>query len=107
LEQTFNGQYITFREEKQFTEYYTELFHEVNDFLKRLEIFHVEPSETIVKFVSDFENLQWFIKSHNDRFIKEELDAYKDFFDHCLKYPLDHQQRCSIGCRRGQLLGSE
>lgn len=96
LDQTFNGQYITYREEKQFTEYYTELFHEVNVFLKRLETFHVEPSETIVKFVSDFENLQWFIKSHNDRFIKEELDTYKDFFDHCLKYPLDNQQRRSI-----------
>lgn len=96
LEQTFNGQYITYREEKQFTEYYTELFHEVNDFFKRLETFHVEPSETIIKFVSDFENLQWFIKSHNDRFIKEELDTYKVFFDHCLKYPLDNQQRRSI-----------
>ncbi len=96
LEQTFNGQYITFREQKQFTEYYTELFHEVNDLLKRLETFHVEPSETITNFVSDFENLQWFIKSHNDRFIKEELDTYKDFFDHCLKYPLDKQQRRSI-----------
>ena len=96
LEQTFNGQYITFREQKQFTEYYTELFHEVNDLLKRLETFHVEPSETITNFVSDFENLQWFIKSHNDRFIKEELDTYKDFFDHCLKYPLDKQQRRPI-----------
>lgn len=96
LEQTFNGQYITFREQKQFTEYYTELFHEVNDLLKRLETFHVEPPETITNFVSDFENLQWFIKSHNDRFIKEELDTYKDFFDHCLKYPLDKQQRRPI-----------
>lgn len=96
LEQTFNGQYITFQEEKLFTEYYTELFHEVNDFLKRLETFHVEPSETIAKFVSDFENLQWLIKRHNDRFIKEELNTYKDFFDHCLKYPLDKQQRRSI-----------
>lgn len=96
LEQTFNGQYITFREEKQFTEYYTELFHEVNDFLKRLDTFHVEPAETIAKFVSDFEDLQCLIKSHNDRYIKEELNTYKDFFDHCLKYPLDKQQRRSI-----------
>ena len=96
LEHTFKGQYITFREEWQFTEYYTELFHEVSGFLKRLETFHVEPSETIAKFASDFENLQWFIKSHNDNYIKEELDTYKDFFDHCLKYPLDKQQRRSI-----------
>lgn len=35
-------------------------------------------------------------KKHNDRYIKEELDTYKDFFDHCLKYPLDKQQRRSI-----------
>lgn len=96
LEQTFNGQYITLREEIQFTEHYTELFHEVNNLSKRLEIFHVEPSETIAKFVSDFENIQRFIKSHNDRYIKEELNTYKDFFDHCLKYPLDSQQRRSI-----------
>ena len=58
LEHTFKGQYITFRDEWQFTEYYTELFHEVSGFLKRLETFHVEPSQTIAKFASDFENLQ-------------------------------------------------
>lgn len=96
LEQTFKGQYITFREERLFTEYYTELFHEVSSFLKQLETFHVEPSETIAKFVSDFFNLQWFIKTHNNNYIKEELDTCKDFFDHCLKYPLDKQQRRSI-----------
>ncbi len=96
LEQTFSGKYITFRDKKQFTEYYTELFNEVNSFLKRLETFHAEPSETIVKFVSDFENIQYLVKCHNDRYITEELDTYKIFFDHCLKYPLDEQQRRSI-----------
>lgn len=96
LEQTFDGQYITFRKERQFAEHYTELFHEVSDFLKRLETFHVEPPETIAKFISDFENLQWLVKRHNDNYIKGELDTYKDFFDHCLKYPLDKQQRRSI-----------
>lgn len=96
LEHTFKDHYITFREKWQFMEYYTELFHKVSVFLKRIETFHVELSETIAKFGSDFENLQWFIKSHNDKYIKEELDTHKDFFDHCLKYPLDRQQRRSI-----------
>lgn len=96
LEQTFDGQYITSREEKLFAEYYTELFQAVNSFIKRLKAFHLEPSEAIVKFVSDFENLHCFIKNHNDRYINEELDIHKDFFDHCLKYPLDRQQRRSI-----------
>lgn len=96
LEQTFNRRYITFREERLFTEYYTELFHEVNSLLKRLETFHIEPSKPISKFVSDFENIQWFVKSHNDSYLKEILITHKDFFDHCLKYPLDKQQRRSI-----------
>lgn len=96
LEQTFKGRYITFREERQFTEYYTELFHRVSNFLKRLDTFHVESPDIIAKFVSDFENLRWFVKSHNDNYIKEKLDTFKDFFDHCLKYPLDKQQRRSI-----------
>lgn len=81
LEQAFNGRYITFREGKQFMEYYIESFNVVNDFLKRIKTFHVEPSETIAKFISDFENLQWVIKNHNTRYIKETLDVHKDFFD--------------------------
>lgn len=96
LEQTFSGKYITFRDEQKFSEYYTGMFNEVNDLLKRLETFYVEPSETIAKFVYDFENLQLTIKSHNNRYIEEELNFCKDFFDHCLKYPLDSQQRRSI-----------
>ncbi len=96
LEQTFCGQFITFREEKQFMVYYTELFQEVDNFLKRLKIFEVKPTETIAKFVSDFEDLQWYVTKHNERYIKEELNTCKAFFDHCLKYPLDIQQRRSI-----------
>lgn len=79
LEQSFNGRYITFREARQFTEYYTELFHEVCSVLKRLATFHVEPSYTTEKFVSDFENLQRLIKTHNDNYIEEELDTNKEF----------------------------
>ena len=96
LEHSFNGLFITFHEAKQFTDYYSYIFDEVSRFLKRLETFRVDPSETIAKFVSDFENIQWLINNHNDRCIKEELNTYKTFFDHCLKYPLDKQQRRSI-----------
>lgn len=96
LENSFNGQFITFREQKQFMNYYNELFDEIHDFLKRLETYRVEPSEIISKFISDFKSVQWFVKSHNERYIQNELDTYRDFFDHCLKYPLDQQQRRSI-----------
>lgn len=96
LEQTFCGKYITFRDGQQFSEYYADMYHEVNVFLKRLEKLHVEPSETISDFVYDFENLQWSIKNHNDIYLKRELEKYNEFFNHCLEYPLDNQQRRSI-----------
>jgi len=96
LDRSFNGHFISFREEEQFTSYYTEFFHEVVHFLKRLETFNVEPSDIIAKFVSDFENIHSRVKSHNEQVIQNELETHKDFFDHCLKYPLDQQQRRSI-----------
>lgn len=96
LEQTFNGQYITFREEKQFTEYYVKMFHEVNGLLKWLRTFHIDPAIAIVNFASDFKNISNLIKCHNEKYINAEQDTHKDFFDHCLKYPLDKQQRRSI-----------
>ncbi|MBO4995222.1 MAG: UvrD-helicase domain-containing protein [Muribaculaceae bacterium] len=96
LERSFDNQFITIREMKQFTNYYADLYHELKSLLKWIETFHVKPSEIIEKFVSDFENIQLFVESHNKRYIKEELDNNTDFFDHCLKYPLDKQQRRSI-----------
>lgn len=96
LECSFDGQFITFREAKQFSEHYAALSDEMNSFLKRLEMFRIEPSEAIVKFVSDFKDIQELVKRHNERYMADELDKNKDFFDHCLTYPLDSQQRRSI-----------
>lgn len=96
LRNSFNGHIISSSEEEHFTKYYTEFFHEVNSLLKSLEAFHIEPSETISKFTHDFGNIHSIVKRHNERVIQDTLDTHKDFFDHCLKYPLDKQQRRSI-----------
>ncbi len=96
MECNYFGQFITHTQEKQFTDYYAELFHEMNYSLKWLGVFHVKPSEIIKKFAFDFVNMQSLVKRHNDRYIQNELVTYNDFFDHCLKYPLDKQQRRSI-----------
>lgn len=96
LRNSFNGRIISSSEEEHFTKYYTEFFHEVNSLLKSLEAFHIEPSETISKFTHDFGNIHSIVKRHNERVIQDTLDTHKDFFDHCLKYPLDKQQRRSI-----------
>ena len=96
LRNSFNGHIISSSEEEQFTKYYTGFFHEVNSLLKSLEAFHIEPSETISKFTHDFGNIHSLVKRHNEQVIQDTLDTHKDFFDHCLKYPLDNQQRRSI-----------
>lgn len=96
LRNSFNGHIISSSEEEQFTKYYTGFFHEVNSLLKSLEAFHIEPSETISKFIRDFGNIHSIVKRHNEQVIQDTLDTHKDFFDHCLKYPLDKQQRRSI-----------
>ena len=96
LRNSFNGHIISSSEEEHFTKYYTGFFHEVNSLLKSLEAFHIEPSETISKFTHDFGNIHLIVKRHNEQVIQDTLDTHKDFFDHCLKYPLDKQQRRSI-----------
>ncbi len=96
LKNSFNGHIISSSEEEQFTKYYAKFFHEVISLQKSLEAFHIEPSETISKFTQDFGNIQSIVKRHNEQVIQNTLDTNKDFFDHCLKYPLDTQQRRSI-----------
>lgn len=96
LRNSFNEHIISSSEEKQFTKYYTEFFHKVNSLQRSLEAFHIKPSEAISKFTHDFGNIHSIVKRHNEQVIQDTLDTHKVFFDHCLKYPLDTQQRRSI-----------
>ena len=50
LKNSFNKHIISSSEEEQFAKHYTEFFREINSLQKSLEIFHIEPSETISKF---------------------------------------------------------
>lgn len=42
------------------------------------------------------EKLERLARERKETFYANKLNMYKDFFDHCLKYPLDEQQRRSI-----------
>lgn len=96
LKTSFKGRIISSTEEERFKEYYTRLFHKVKLLQKSLEAFKIEPSGAILKFAHDFGNIHSIVKRHNEQVIQETLDTHKNFFDHCLKYPLDRQQRRSI-----------
>ena len=96
LRNSFNKHIVSYSEEEQFTKYHKEFFCKVNSLQKSLEAFRIEPSEAISKFARDFGNVHALVKKHNEEIVQNILDTHKDFFDHCLKYPLDKQQRRSI-----------
>ena len=96
LNNGFCGKIISATQEKAFINHYKPYFQEVYSLLKKLEAFNITPSETISKFTSDFGAINRLVKQHNDSVITFLLDTHKEFFDHCLKYPLDKQQRRSI-----------
>lgn len=96
LNNGFCGKIISTTQEKAFINYYKPYFQEVYSLLKKLEAFNITPSETISKFIKDFGAINRLVKQHNDSVITFLLDTHKEFFDHCLKYPLDKQQRRSI-----------
>ena len=96
LNNGFSGRVISATQEKNFINHYKVHFQEAYSFLKKLEAFNITPSETISKFINDFGRINKLVKQHNDGVITFLLDTHRDFFDHCLKYPLDKQQRRSI-----------
>jgi len=96
LEKYFNGCIISATDEKKFTDHYRDIFKRAYGLVERLRAFYVEPSDTVTKLIDDFGSIHRLVKEHNAAFIKKKLEENKDFFDHCLKYPLDEQQRRSI-----------
>ena len=96
LNNGFYGKVISATQEKDFINHYKAHFQEAYSLLKKLEAFNITPSEAISKFINDFGAINKLVKQHNEGVITFLLDTHKDFFDYCLKYPLDKQQRRSI-----------
>jgi DNA helicase-4 len=96
LEHSFDRQFISSSKGMLFTRYYSEIFKKATSLKKRLNTYGIEPSETLTKFIADFEVIPGLIKDHNTKVIRYLLETHNDSFDHCLKYPLDRQQRRSI-----------
>ena len=96
LNSTFSGKIISATQEKDFVNHYKPHFQEAYSLVKKLEAFNITPSETIFNFISDYGAINRLVKQHNEGIITFLRDTHKEFFDHCLKYPLDKQQRRSI-----------
>ena len=96
LHNCFEGCFISAMLRKDFENHYAPIFQKAHSLFKKLRQFNITPSETISKFIIDFENINNLVKQHNEEVVKFLLETHKVFFDHCLKYPLDKQQRRSI-----------
>lgn len=96
IKKNFYGKTLSETEQKEIANHYSSYFHETYSLVKKLNFFGIIPSETIAKFILDFGNISKLVKQHNEEVMNLLLDTHKSFFDHCLKYPLDKQQRRSI-----------
>ena len=70
----------------------------VDAFMKTAEEFYNETlNGTCARaLLSDYGNIHNLVKRHNEKHINNQLERYSEFFDSCLAYPLDAQQRRSI-----------
>ena len=87
--------HIIIAEEEQ-SKKYENVFKESSSLISKLNFFHVTPTERLIKFVEEFENIHDIVIKHNETVINKILSDNKEFFDKCLKYPLDEQQRRAI-----------
>ena len=92
----FAGKYISSVQEKALKDHYSRYFQKASDLVEKISFFELQPPAIITKFINDFRNLSPFIKQHNDEVIHHLLEIHKVFFNTCLTYPLDPQQRRSI-----------
>lgn len=96
INNSFQNKIISASQEKEFVNHYISYFQEANSLIKKLSAFNILPPKEMLKFKEDFENIDRLVKQHNEEVINFLLETNKEFFDHCLKYPLDKQQRRSI-----------
>ena len=92
----FDGKIISARQLSDFRNHYTHYYETAHSLLKRMKRFHVDYPIELLKYVEEFELISDFAKAHNKKVINRLLETHESFFDTCLKYPLDKQQRRSI-----------
>lgn len=96
LDGAFYHTIISTTQAKHFAKYYELYYQEASSVSSELTAFFVSVPATVVTLISDYENISNLVKRHNAAVIAYLLETYKDFFDHCLSYPLDSQQRRAI-----------
>ena len=96
LQDIFCNKIIPTSEKSKFQEYYAPYFHEADSLDKKLRKFFLHPTQFLKQFVAEYKDLDRLVEEHNNTVIQDLLTKHKQYFDTCLTYPLDNQQRRAI-----------
>lgn len=96
MERKFHGHIIEDTEKNAFIATYEDDYNNAARLDRWLDRFYVATPENIVCLVAEYEGIDNIVKRHNEQIENDVLARYAAFFDTCLKYPLDLQQRKAI-----------
>lgn len=104
LERLFQDHIISTSEKRDFIGHYEEEYGRALKLSRKLDRLHVNTPTEIVNLIYAYEGIDCVVKRHNEQTEKAILVKNATFFDTCLKYPLDLQQRKSIIAEENNVL---
>ena len=96
VEQSYQGKVINESGKREILSPYEKDYQRALKLNTWLDRFHVNATDEIINLISSYESIDSIVERHNKQVEDEILAENKVFFDTCLKYPLDQQQRKAI-----------
>lgn len=96
LEKCHQGAFIAATQKSEFKGRYKCDFDKACALHSRLKKFRIATPEPLLQFINAYSSIDDVVKRHNGLFVTTALERNKQFFDSCLDYPLDMQQRRTI-----------
>lgn len=87
---------VKLAELQNITTYYSPTLRKAQNLCLKCSKHKVAQPIDILEFIAECLKIEDYVKEHNERLLNVILDNNREFFDTCLKYPLDQQQRRSI-----------
>lgn len=96
IDNTYQGMFINESDKRRILSPYEGDYQRAVKLSLWLDRFHVNATDEIVSLITSYESFNSIVERHNRDVENETLAKNKTFFDTCLKYPLDQQQRRAI-----------
>ena len=96
IDNTYQGKFINESDKRRILSPNEEDYQRAVKLSLWLDRFHVNATDEIVSLITSYESFNSIVEKHNRDVENETLANNKTFFDTCLKYPLDQQQRRAI-----------